>query len=133
MADNKKIAGEFYARVINERNPDIIAMYITEDFIHNGEKRGVDGQKAAVMMFLNAFDPLVNTIEFSFGEADLVCVHETWEGTHSGSFMGVAPTGKKVQWKSTAVLQFREGKICRAWDENDFLGLFTQIGSFPKI
>lgn len=130
---NKQIAAEFYEEVINKRNVDAICEFITDDFIHNGEKRGIDGQRKAVEMFLNAFSELVNTIELSLSDGDLVCVHEFWKGTHTGEFMGVKATGKNVNWTSTAILKIRDGKICRAWDENDMLGLFGQIGEYPEI
>ncbi len=134
MSDsNKQIAAKFYEEVINKRNVDAIGDFITDDFIHNGKLRGIDGQRKAVEMFLNAFRDLVNTIELSLSEGDMVCVHECWKGIHTGEFMGVKATGKNVTWTSTAVLKIRDGKICRAWDENDLLGLFQQIGELPKI
>ncbi len=132
-AENKSVVAAFYEEVINKGNIESIDKYLTDDFIHNGESRGIAGQRAAVQMFLDAFTGLVNTIELSFGEGDLVCVHEKWKGVHTGEFMGVKPAGKIIEWSSTAILQLRSGKICRAWDENDFLGLFQQIGSYPDI
>jgi len=132
-AANEAIAAEFYEQVINNRDIDTIDKFLTDDFIHNGVSRGISGQRAAVEMFLNAFSPLVNTIEISFSSGELVCVHENWKGIHTGEFMGVAATGKNVEWSSTAILKFSGGKICRAWDENDFLGLFQQIGKYPDI
>ena len=84
-------------------------------------------------MFLTAFSNLVNTIEISFAQNDLVCVHEDWTGKHTGDFMGVPASGKNVKWTSTAILKIRDSKIAVAWDENDFLGLFMQIGKFPEI
>lgn len=132
-AENKSIVAAFYEDIINNRNIDSIGKYLTDDFIHNGESRGIAGQLAAIQMFLNAFKGLVNTIELSLGEGDFVCVHEKWKGVHTGEFFGVKASGKNVEWSSTAILQLRSGKICRAWDENDFLSLFQQIGSFPDI
>jgi len=133
MTDNKNIAAAFYEEVMNKRNVDSIGNYLTDDFIHNGVQRGVEGQKQVVEMFLGAFSGLVNTIEISLSEGDMVCVHESWAGVHTGEFMGVKPSHKKVTWSSTAILKIRDGKICRAWDENDFLGLFQQIGQYPII
>lgn len=128
----KNIAAGFYEEVINKKNIDAIGNYLTDDFIHNGEERGISGQKEAVKMFLTAFTNLVNTIELSLSEGDMVCVHERWKGIHTGEFMGVKATGRNIEWTSTAILKIRDGKICRAWDENDMLGLFGQIGEYPK-
>jgi predicted ester cyclase len=129
---NKQIVAGFYREVINNKNLDSIGYFLTDDFTHNGDKKGVEGQKAVVKMFLTAFSNLVNTIEISMAENDLVCVHENWTGKHTGEFMGVPASDKNVKWTSTAILRIRDGKIATAWDENDFLGLFMQIGKWPS-
>lgn len=48
-----------------------MSLETSEDFVHNGEARGPGGQRAAVEAFLSAFDPLVNSIEITFGEGDM--------------------------------------------------------------
>ena len=48
--------------------------------------------------------------------------------THDGDFLGFAPTGRRVEFTSTAVLRIAEGLIAEAWDEVDLLGLTTQLG-----
>ncbi|MEO8666511.1 MAG: ester cyclase [Ignavibacteria bacterium] len=131
IENNKTIVKNFYDEVINEKKIESIEKYLTDDFIHNGEKRGIEGQKEAVKIFLTAFSNLVNTIEIFLGESDLVCVHESWIGKHTGDFMGVAPTNKQINWTSTAILKIRDNKISQTWDENDFLGLFQQMGKYP--
>jgi len=133
LENNKTIAAGFYSEIINKNNLDVIGDYLTDDFTHNGVKMGIDGQKAVVKMFLAAFSGLVNTIEFSIAEGDMVAVHETWTGKHTGDFMGVPASGKNITWTSTAILKIRGNKISEAWDENDFLGLFQMIGRYPEI
>src|SRR5260221_13947491 len=81
---NRQIVEGFYREIINNKNIDTIGYFLTDDFTHNGVKKGVEGQKAVVKMFLSAFSDLVNTIEISFAENDLVCVHENWTGKHTG-------------------------------------------------
>lgn len=132
LEENKKIVSGFYQTIINEKKIDFIGQYLTDDFIHNGEQRGIKGQKEAVQMFISAFPDLHNIIEVSLAENDLVAVHETWTGTHDGEFMGVPASKTPVDWQSTAILKIRDGKICEAWDVNDFLTLFQQIGKYPQ-
>ena len=132
-SEHVRMAAAFYDEVINNKKTESIGEFLTEDFTHNGESRGVEGQKQAVEMFLNAFEGLTNTQLIIFGSGNMVCVHSGWKGKHTGSFMNVEATGKDVSWTSTAILKFRGEKICEAWDENDFLSLFRQIGRFPKV
>jgi steroid delta-isomerase-like uncharacterized protein len=128
--DNKRIVERFYAEAINDRDLDAVDRYLTEGFVHNGDERGRAGQRDAVRMFLDGFSDLTNTIELMVAENELVAAHQSWHGTHDGSFLGVAPTGKAVEFTSTAVLRFENGLIAEAWDEADILAVMQQIGAF---
>jgi len=134
MNANSDIVKNFYEEIINRKNLSSIGDFLTVDFIHNGVSRGLEGQRKIIEEnFLDAFPDLNVTCEFFVCEDEMVTVHNKWNGTHSGNFLGVAPTGKSVMWESNAILKISSGKICQAWDENDFLSLFMQIGSFPQI
>ena len=134
MSENKDIVQNFYEIIINQKELDSIGDYLTEDFIHNGEDRGVVGQKQIIQEnFFNAFPDIKVNCEFFVCEDDLVTVHNIWSGTQNGNFLGVPPTGKQVEWRSNAILKITDGKISRAWDENDFLSLLMQLGAFPPF
>ena len=49
------------------------------------------------------------------------------EATHTGTFMGVAPTNKKVNYSGIAILEIKNGRNSKTWNEFDLLGLKTQI------
>lgn len=134
MPANSNIVKNFYDIVINQKNLDAIGDFLTDDFIHNGESRGLEGQKQIIQQnFFDAFPDIKVNCEFFVCENDLVTVHNIWSGTHKGNFLGVPATGKHVEWRANAILQIKDGKIIKAWDENDFLTLFMQLGAFPKI
>ncbi len=134
MPANSEIVKNFYDVVINQKNLDAIGDFLTEDFIHNGELRGLEGQKEIIQQnFFNAFPDIKVNCEFFVCENDLVSVHNIWSGTHKGNFLGVPATGKHVEWRANVILKIKEGKLIKAWDENDFLTLFMQLGAFPKI
>ena len=134
MPANSEIVKNFYDVVINQKNLDAIGDFLTGDFIHNGELRGLEGQKEIIQQnFFNAFPDIKVNCEFFVCENDLVSVHNIWSGTHKGNFLGVPATGKHVEWRANAIVKIKEGKLIKAWDENDFLTLFMQLGAFPKI
>jgi predicted ester cyclase len=64
-------------------------------------------------------------------EGNQVVVHSLLTGTHSGEFLGVAPTGKTVTWSHTDFLRFAGGKVVERWVSADTLTLFQQIGLLP--
>ncbi|MBA2240654.1 MAG: ester cyclase [Solirubrobacterales bacterium] len=126
---NKQIVARFYEQAINDRDLEAVDRYLSEGFVHNGEPRGRAGQRAAIALFLDAFPDLGHTIAFSLAEDDLVAARQGWEGTHAGSFLGVAPTGKRVSFTSTAVLRIEAGQIAEVWDEADMLSVLAQVGA----
>lgn len=124
---NKDVVRRFYAEVINGRDVDAIDHLLTEDFTHDGEARGRDGQKDAVRVFLAGFSDLHDEILVMVGEGDLVAAHQVWTGTHDGPFAGVPATGRSVRFTSTAVLEIRDGQIASATDVVDVAGLMGQL------
>jgi steroid delta-isomerase-like uncharacterized protein len=128
LEENKELVRRFYREAINEHDPSACDRLLSEDFAHDGEARGREGQRAAVEYFLAAFPDLTHEIELILAEDDLVAAHQRWRGTHRGEFGGVAGSGKEVEFTSTAVLRISDGLIAEAWDEVDVAGLMAQIG-----
>lgn len=127
LSTNKDLVREFYARAINERDSGVCGELLSEDFVHNGEARGRDGQQAVVDAFLQAFDPLRHEVLLILAEGDLVCAHQRWTGTHVDEFLGHAATGREVMFTSTAILEIRDGLIAEAWDQIGLVELFAQL------
>lgn len=127
LAANKDLVRRFYAEAINGRDVDAVDRLLAEDFTHDGEQRGRAGQRVAVAAFLDAFDDLHDEILLLLAEGDLVAAHQRWTGTHTGEFAGVAATGRRVEFTSTAVLRIADGLIAEAWDQVDVAGLMAQL------
>jgi hypothetical protein len=98
----RALVHRFYSEVINDWNLDAIDRLLSVDFVHNGEARGREGQRAAVQVFLDAFDPLHNEIL-------------------------VAPTGRTVSFVSTAILRIANGEIAEATDVVASADLMAQL------
>ena len=131
-AANKELVARFYDVAINDRDVDACARFLTKDFVHNGEARGQEGQRQAVAYFLGAFPDLRHTIEFMLAEGDLVSAHQSWRGTQRGSFLGVDPTDREIEFSSTAILRIDGDRIAEAWDEVDMMSALMQLGVLPS-
>lgn len=118
----------FYREAIVERDSSACERLLTVDFVHNGEPRGRAGQRQAVDYFLNAIPDLEHAIELLLAEDDQVAAHQRWAGTHGGELLGVAATGRRVEFTSTAILRIRDGLIAEAWDELDSGAILAQLG-----
>jgi steroid delta-isomerase-like uncharacterized protein len=128
LAENKELVRRFYAEAIDDRDLDAVDRLLSEDFAHDDEPRGRAGQRQAVAAFLDGFSDLRNEILLILAEDDLVAAHQRWTGTHDGSFMGIEPTGRRVEFTSTAILRIADDQIAAAWDEVDVAGLLAELG-----
>lgn len=128
---NKDLVRRFYAEAINGRDLDAVDRLLGDDFAHDGERRGREGQRQAVAAFLDGFSDLSNEILLILAEGDLVAAYQRWTGTHDGEFLGFAATGRRVEFTSTAVLRVADGLIVAAWDQVDLLGLTRQLSPSP--
>ena len=62
-------------------------------------------------------------------DGEFVTRRWTMTGTHEGEWMGVAPTGVKVESTGMALSRFENGKIAEEWIHRDDLGFMRQIGA----
>ena len=76
-----------------------------------------------------AFPDLHAEFEDLLVDGDRAALRLSVTGTHKGPFMGVAPTGKKVEWESIGIAHFRDGQMYRVWVQPDLMGLLQQLGA----
>ncbi len=120
--------------LIDERNLDEAFELYALDYIYHGpggELRGRDGIRGLWEVFLTGFPDLHSTIEDMVSEGDKVVLRWRIEGTHTGEFMGVAPSNKKITLGITEIFRVENGQLVEAWDQFDQLGLMQQIGAIP--
>lgn len=66
--------------------------------------------------------------EAMFAQGEWVAGFGYIEATHTGKFMGIAPTGKRVRIRYIDFWQVRDGCIADNWVSGDFPGVLEQLG-----
>lgn len=94
------------------------------------------GRAATTAGFKQGIIDLYSSFPDFYGRADDIIVDKstgkvtiiwTATGTHSGSFLGVPPSGRKVKFSGIEVLKFENGQITERWGEWDGLNLLEQL------
>lgn len=133
--ENKALMRRFFEEVFSRRNLAAADEFIDSNYVdHNpmpGQAPGLDGFKQMMSMFFNAFPDMQVTAEDMIAEGDKVVTRMTARGTHSGEFMGVAPTGKQITIKGIDINRVAGSKMTEHWEEFDMLGLMQQLGMVP--
>jgi predicted ester cyclase len=79
--------------------------------------------------FVDGFPDLRLTVEAAVGEGALVAQRIHFEGTHTGEFQGLPPTGKKVSFEGLELNRHDEdGRVVEHWFQLDALSLLQQLG-----
>jgi len=105
---------------------------LTRDYIgHYGDRDlSLEEEKNLDHAFLAAFSDAVATIGDMVAEGDKVAYRVTWRATHTGEFMGIAPTGKKIKLMYSAIFRISGGKLAEWWGVGE--DLYQQLGAIPK-
>ena len=87
--------------------------------------------KQHVREWLKAFPDLKFSVEQMVASGERVASHLIMQGTQTGTWMGIAPSGKQISIQMMTIHRIEAGKIVEDWVLVDSLGLFQQLGLVP--
>ncbi len=132
IEENKVLVRRIY-ELLNRKEFDASYKYFAPEFVFHSP----DGDWSLVQVrqfdtiFYAAFPDMSVTIEDMVAEGDKVSVRVTYRGTHQREFMGIAPTGNKLNITNANTLRITDGKFVEGWNVTD-LRLMEQLGVIPK-
>jgi predicted ester cyclase len=91
------------------------------------EVSGADGPVNLVQMVLRAIPDIHYEILQIVAKDDRAAAHLRGTGTHRGEFLGVAGTGKRLEWNTINIYRFEDGKVIETWQLLDVWGLMRQM------
>lgn len=89
---------------------------------------GPEGFQKFFKGMASAFPDAHIELETLVADEDNVAIAYTLTGTHQGAFMGIEPTGKKIQARGVQIARFENGLIVERWGSSDELGILQQLG-----
>jgi predicted ester cyclase len=100
--------------------------------IHNEKVADQEHLKNISKAFETAFPDMKAEQEVIVADGDMVGVLWTLNGTHSGEYLGVPPTGKHVSFKMAEFMKITNGTISEYWNVPDATDLLIDIGYLVK-
>lgn len=122
---------------LNDHLIEGIGAFFAKDFTWRGNagcgtKRGLkEFQDNWQRPFQAAFTDKVCIDEARLAEGEWMAAFGRQEATHSGEFMGIAPTGKRVEIRYMDFWRVKDGKIVDNWVMVDFPHVMRQLGVDP--
>jgi steroid delta-isomerase-like uncharacterized protein len=129
----QEIASHWIEEGWQKGNPAVVDELHAASFVdHSAGDRssGREGFKEGITQLYAAFSDFYAVIQDLIIDAATgkVTVRWTATGTHTGSFMGLEPTGKRIHFEGIEVIRLEGDRIVERWGEWDGIGLLRQLG-----
>jgi len=136
MAEYETFLHRWFEEVWNQRSEKAIDEMFAADGIANGLNDaegnplvGPEAFKTLHRAFLAAYPDLKITVVDTVCEGDKIAARCKVSATHAGEGLGVAPTNQPIEFTGLTIVKLKDGKITEAWNEFDFMKMYTQIGA----
>jgi steroid delta-isomerase-like uncharacterized protein len=132
-SNGKALIQRFNDEVWGRGNLDVVYEVFAADYIRHDLRPGTplpgpDGQKKIAAEFRAAFPDLKTSIDLMVEEEEFVVSRWTAEGTHTGAWGNIGPTGKRISFCGVNIYRIRNGKVVEMWNHRDDLGVMQQLG-----
>jgi len=135
MFDSNNPLYRLYEEVINQKRFDVIDELYAPGYVNRiapfGLDAGVSGVKKLFTEQARAFPDWHIRVEYVIEHGDKYVVKWTLTGTHTGTYFGLKPTGKKFKITGVDIETIVDGKITEHDGAEDMLGLLQQLGAVP--
>jgi predicted ester cyclase len=108
---------------------------MVEDFVDNtpvpGQIPGREGNKWWVRTVRAGFPDIRGTAEPIISDGEYVGFVIQQEGTHTGDFLGIPPTGKRIAIQGIDIMRYEDGRFREGWATFDIMSVMAQLGVGP--
>lgn len=115
----------------------LFELLFADDFLDHTPQPGGRPDKGGVLELYRglreAFPDFTAEIHWQRADADVVTTYKTYHGTHLGSFLGVAPTGRKVSFEVVDAMRVVNGKISEHWGVANLYSVMQQLGAIAPL
>ncbi len=115
-------------------NFDLYDELFADDFVDHTPHPGpapTRRRPQALYRVARSFPDFRAQIHWQSVDGDLVTTYKVYYGTHRGTFLGVAPTGRAVQFETVDSMRVRDGQITDHWGVGNLYSLLQQLGALP--
>ena len=131
VEENKELVRRWVHAWNTNTNFEVVEDIFAQDWIDRnpipGGPQGIEGARHFVTTFREAFSHVHLDIDLLLSEGDHVMFRWIASAVHTGPFLGVEPTGKRVQFSGITVHRVANGKFAESTAEIDLLGLLEQL------
>jgi predicted ester cyclase len=129
---NKELVKRYNHEVIQGGNMEVLRQLAAPDFINHSAPEAMDAGIEGMAYFFSsilhaAFSKLIVTVHDMVAEDNRVVTRKTISGVHTGSLMGIEPTGKPINITVIDIITVDNGRLLSHWGENNFAAVMQSL------
>jgi steroid delta-isomerase-like uncharacterized protein len=134
MAKNSELIRRWFDEIWNQGREATIDEMCAKEAVGHGQTHdgsdiiGPENFRKFWRDFRSAFTSIHVDIHRTIEEGEMAMAQWTLTMQHTGPFLGIEPTRKRINAKGMSVQRFLDGKIVEAWDNWDQLAVMVQLG-----
>lgn len=131
-----QIIDRYCGELLTDGDFDNADEILAPDFVIHGvqtlrsRERFLDVQSTVIR---KAFPDLRIDVKDVFGDDEKVAVRSVIRGTHQGEYLGIEPTGTKIDTEAVMLCRLSDGRLTEVWPHMDSLSWFQQLGGIPLM
>ena len=121
---------QLFEQVWNQGRLERLEAIATEELVLHAGRNAVSGRttlRTIIGDFLAGFPDVKHRIEDLVVEGDRVVTRWRGIGHHRGSYDGIAPTGREIDYTGITIFRIAEGRIAEAWVNAEMAELLASL------
>lgn len=114
------------------RNEEVVGLVFSDDWVTTST--ALDKQPigtAGAMYWVHEFKKVFSDVHFEIthlvADAEYVTARFVCTARHTGTFLGIPATNKKIKYNGIVIHQVTNGRISKTWTEFDLFEIKTQL------
>jgi steroid delta-isomerase-like uncharacterized protein len=133
----RQAAAVSFHQAFHDGDLTLLDRLLADDWVNHprnpSEAPGREGFKGTVQWFRSVFPDIAFRVEDVLEDGDEVTIRSIARGTHRAEFLGLAPTGKTVEFIALEIHRFRGEQIVESWHLQDYYAMLAQLGLIDDV
>jgi len=133
----KSLVRQYYEEVVNTGAVDRLADFLAPDYteVHDNVRYpiGLAGAAEHVLCVRRTYPDLHLTVEQQIAEGEWVATRVTMRGTQQGEWLGIRPTGRRIEVTAVNLDRVVDGRIVEHGGAANLLTPLLQIGAIRPV
>jgi predicted ester cyclase len=132
IEQNKAIVIRFNKEFIEQGNMNSFEELVADNVINHSAPAGMPNGSGSMVYFIieilrKGFPDIQVEILDQIGEADRVTTRKILRATHTGEFMGIPPSNKRVVINVIDIIRLKDGKYAEHWGVSNIADVIKEI------